>query len=48
MAEAKHDPSAWLTKAEDIKDIPGPSRQLLEAYAGVAPGEVVPHVVTLV
>jgi len=47
MAGGKHDPSAWLTKAEDIEDIPAPARQLLENYAGVPAHEVLPHVLRL-
>lgn len=27
MAERKHDPTAWLMKAEDVKDIPVTPRQ---------------------
>jgi hypothetical protein len=47
-AKPKNDPSAWLTKAEDVKDVPPPARELLETYAGVPSEEVVPHVLKLV
>jgi hypothetical protein len=47
-ATTKHDTSAWLTKAEDVHDVPEPARKLLETYAGVAPADVVPHVLKMV
>jgi hypothetical protein len=48
MVEEKHDPSAWLTRVEDIQDIPTPACELLEKYAGVPSDEVVPHTLRLV